>query len=237
MATLATLRKKAKAAGVRPSVLRKATAAELRDLLAESNGKPRKASAVKAVKKAKAVKATKSATKRAPAAKSTKGKAKRPAVRASSNGKSGRNVILSVDFGKTKNWNPRTGSAPDRIIKALAKAQGKRTVVDRAVREKAFDALREDVWDFMSKTKRNGQKRTKADAHAMLRYRIHRTLFDFVIKTGQHKVSTNRIKYGTGINASKATQRKLAKNRTKPVTRKATGRKRGRPKGSKNRVK
>jgi len=231
MATLATLRQKAKNAGISTSKVRKASAQELRELIANANGKPRKATAVKAVKKASAVK--KSATKRAPAVKSTTGKAKRPATvrsTAKSNGKSGRNVIEAVDFNDDAEWNPRSGSPPDRIIKALKKTKGNR--------DKAFDLLVGDVWEFVGKTKRNGQKRKIAEAHDMLRYRIARTLFDFVVKTGQHKVSKNRIEYGTGVNASAATQRKLAKNRTKATKApKATGRKRGRPKGSKNKSK
>jgi hypothetical protein len=234
MATLQTLRRKAIAAGVPVSKARKASAQELRDLIA-ANGKPRKASAVKAVRKATRKSAVKkSATRRAPAAKSTQGKAKRPVSTAQRNGKSGRNIIESVNFSKTDGWNPRPGSPPDRIIKALKKAKGNR--------EKAFDALVGDVWDFMGRTKRNGTKRTKAEAQAMLRYRIARTLFDFVIKTGQHKVSQNRIEYGTGENATTATKRKLAKSRAKTPVKRGPGRPKGkrgpgRPKGSKNKPK
>jgi hypothetical protein len=226
MATLQTLRRKAISAGMPTSKARKASQRELSDYLA--NGKPRKSTAVKAVKKAKAVKAS---AKRVPAAKSRKGKAKRPAIsRAKTNGKSGRNIIEGIDFSITDGWNPRPGSKPDQIIKALKKARGNR--------QKAFDALEPNVWDFVSKTKRNGQKNKREDAEQILMYRIHRTLYDFAKATGQHTSSTNRIVYGTGPNASKQTQRKLAKSRAKaPAAPTKAKRGRGRPKGSKNKPK
>lgn len=103
---------------------------------------------------------------------------------------SGRHLLGKINFNQTDGWNPRDGSAPDRIIKALKKAKGNRSA--------AFDALKKDVWDFVGKTKANGEKRDREDAFEMLRYRISRTLFDFAKQTGQHEVSTNRVKYGTG---------------------------------------
>lgn len=228
MATLASLRTKAKNAGVPISKVRKASAEELKELISQANGKPQKASAVKAVKKSKAVKAS---AKKAPAAKSTTGKAKRPSTSsAKSNGKMGRNLIEgSVDFNKTKNWEPRPQSGTGRIFSALKKAKGNR--------DKAFEALKGDVWDFVGKVKRNGDKRTKQEAYDVLRYRIHRTLFDFVVKTGQHKISKNRIEYGTGPNAQ-ATKKaaRSAKRQTASAKRGRPAKKRGpgRPKGSKN---
>lgn len=229
-----TLRKQAKQAGVSVSDIRGASSAsELKALIASANGKPRKSTARKAVKATRKGKVQASARK-APAAKSAKGKAKRPSTTATarstarSNGKAGRNIISSVDFSKTKGWNPRPGTAPDRIIKSLTKHKGNRA--------KVFDALKDDVWDFVGKVKRNGDKRTKAEAHTMLKYRISRTLFDFVNQTKQHKISTNRIKYGTGPNAKAKPKRGRPKATTKAST-KPTGRKRGRPKGSKNKPK
>ena len=230
MASLPALRKEAKALGISAAALRKAKSAdEVQALIAAKNGKPKKSTARKAVRKAASVK---KAVKRTPAAKSSKGKAKRSATTtAKSNGKSGRHLIASVDFNETEGWNARAGSAPDRIVKALKKSKGNR--------EKAFDILKPDVWDFVGKVKRNGDKRTKDEAHAMLKYRIARTLWDFARQTGQHKISTNRIEYGTGPNASKATQRKLAKRSTAKAApaKKAPAKKRGRPKGSKNKKK
>jgi hypothetical protein len=239
MATLAALRKEAKAAGIPAKAIRLAgSAAELSALIA-SNGKPRKASAVKAVKAAKksvVKKATvKSAAKKAPAAKSTKGKAKRPSTTRPKAGDTGRALIGDVDFNATGEWEPRKGSAPDRIIRALKKVRGNR--------DKAFDLLVPDLWDFMGKVKRNGQKRTKAEAHAMLKYRIARTLWDFCLKTNQHDKATNRIEYGTGPNAKPKSKRakKAAvttpKKRGRPkgsTTKATTGKRRGRPPGSKN---
>jgi hypothetical protein len=219
------LQLKAKAAGVSASAIRGASSvAELKALISSANGTVRKSTARKNVQKAVAVKKSRTA-KKAPAAKSTRGKAKRPSTtpKARSNGKSGRNLIDSVDYNKTNGWNPRTGSPPDRIMKALKKFKGDR--------EKAFDALLPDVWDFVGKVKRNGEKRTKQEAQDMLRYRISRTLFDFTIQTKQHKVSTNRIEYGTGPNA------KPKRGRPARKAAQTAPKRRGRPKGSKNKPK
>jgi hypothetical protein len=224
MATeMQTLRRKAKSAGVSASDIRAASSvAELKALIAD-NGTPRKAVAKKAVKKAVKRTAVKKSATKAPAAKSTTGKAKRPSTTAKS-GKAGRNLISTVDFDKTKGWNPRAGSAPDRIMKALKKVKGNRT--------KAFEALRADVWDFVGKVKRNGERRTKAEAEAMLKYRISRTLFDFVNQTKQHKISTNRIEYGTGPNA----QPKRGRPKATAKAAVTAPKRRGRPPGSKNKV-
>ena len=228
MATLKRqLQLKAKAAGVSASAIRGASSvAELKALIAGANGTPRKSTARKAVRKAVTVKKSRTATK-SPAAKSTRGKAKRASTtpKARSNGKSGRNLIDTVDYDRTKGWNPRKGSAPDRIMKALKKARGNR--------EKAFEALRADVWDFVGKVKRNGEKRTKGEAEDMLRYRISRTLFDFVTQTGQHKTSKNRIEYGTGENA-KANKPKRGRPAKKAAV--EAPKRRGRPPGSKNKA-
>jgi hypothetical protein len=234
MATqMQALRKEAKALGISAGDIRDASSVtELRTLIKNYNGKPTKSSAKKAVKKATATATVKKSAKKAPAAKSTTGKAKRPSATpvAKKSGASGRNLITSVDFDKTKGWNPRTDSAPDRIMKALKKAKGNRT--------KAFEILLPDVWDFVGKTKRNGDKRTKDEAREMLKYRISRTLFDFVRQTKQHKIATNRIEYGSGPNANANAKAKAKRGRpAKAQAAKATGRKRGRPKGSKNKTK
>lgn len=223
---LQTLRRKAKSAGVSAKDIRGASSeAELKALISDANGTPRKASAKKAVKKAVKRMAVKKSATKAPAAKSTKGKAKRLSSTPKKNGASGRNLIDSVDYDKTKGWNPRAGSAPDRIMKALKKYRGNR--------EKAFQSLKADVWDFVGKVKRNGDKRTKAEAEAMLKYRISRTLFDFTVQTGQHKIASNRIEYGTGPHAKP----KRGRPARKPA--KATAeapKRRGRPPGSKNKA-
>lgn len=223
---LQTLRRKAKSAGVSAKDIRGASSeAELRALISDANGTPRKASAKKAVKKAVKRMAVKKSATKAPAAKSTKGKAKRLSTTPTKkNGASGRNLIDSVDFDKTKGWNPRAGSAPDRIMKALKKFKGNR--------EKAFDSLSPDVWDFVGKVKRNGDKRTKTEAQEMLRYRISRTLFDFTVQTKQHKIASNRIAYGTGPHAKQKPKRgRPAKAAVEAPKR------RGRPPGTKNKAK
>ena len=149
----------------------------------------------------------------------------KPKVQASTNG---RHLIEDVDYNQTDGWNPRPGSAPDRIIKALKKKRGNR--------EAAFKLLLPKVSDFVAAKKQNGKKRSKAEMEAMLRYRISRTLWDFAMRTGQHEASDERAEYntaGTGKGTFKpAKQRVKAPTRTvkkkqtgRTVTRKATTRK------------
>jgi hypothetical protein len=237
MATLADLRKQAKAMGIPASEVRGAESAdELQSLMDSYNGaKPRKkAKAVvkkatakrgRVVKKAKVEKprrgrplGSKNKPKQLqPVRKSTGSKpGRKPARKTGGNGyvkKGTRHELGTIDFDKTKGWNPRTGSAPDKIIKALKKARGNR--------EKAFDALVGDIWFYMKKKKQNGQTRTKAESHEMLKYRIARTLWDFARQTKQHKVATGRAEYGSGNGT--ATKRKAPVKSSRP---------RGRPKGS-----
>jgi len=226
-AKLADLRKKAKGLGIPPNEIRGATSAtELQEVIDNFNGSKSKATrksvVKKAVKKATARKSTRS--KSAPAAKS-KGKAKRPTAakrKASTNGDSGRYMLDSVDYSVTDGWNPRPGSPPDRIIKALRKFRGNR--------EKVFDFLVGDKWDFMGRTKRNGEKRNKAESEAMLAYRISRTAWEFAMRTGQHEASPNRVTYGeggTGTGTWKPAKKRAAAKRSpakkRSTVRKATG--------------
>ena len=165
--------------------------------------------------------------------------------------KGGRNTLDGVDYTLTDGWNAREGSAPDKIVKALRKFRGNRT--------KVFEARKSDVWFYVGKKKANGTKRTKADAEAMLKYRISRTAWDLAMRTGQHKSSSNRVEYGTGGTgngtfkparvkpAAKAKAKPKAKPASKPATRQkpaqrrttarkaAAPAKRGRPKASSRR--
>lgn len=238
MARLAELRKTAKDMGISKAViLRATTASALEKVIAEKSGgnsKPRKKNT--AVAKAKAKAPAKKQTGRTNTVRKNSGrKASTPAKSkgaqakrsSNSNGNGGRNTLDSIDFSVTDGWNPRSGSAPDRIIKCLKKFRGNRT--------KAFEALKGDVWDFVAKKKQNGDKRTKTEAEDMLKYRISRTLWDFAMRTEQHESSTNRVTYGTGgtgqgtfKRAKAATKAKAAQKASKPAA------KRGRPKGSKN---
>ncbi len=252
MASLAKLRKTAKAAGIPASEIRGAESAEeLQTIIDNYDGGSTKTKARKAVKKAVAKKAAKKVSevspprkrgrpkgsknkspvsKRAPAEKSTRGKAKRPAAAKAAKTyyvpKGGRNLIEDVDLHAEGDWNPREDSAPDRIMKALRKAKGDR--------DKAFEILWPDRWDFVGRKKRNGEKRTTDEARDYLKYRIARTLWDFVLKTRQHKIATNRI--NAAENGAPAAPKKRGRPKgsgTKPKTEKATtGAKRGRPKGS-----
>lgn len=179
--------------------------------------------------------APKAAAKKAPAAKSAKaGKAKRPSPKAENTGVGRLSLDGKIDWAaESEEWNPRAGGPVERLFKALKKARGD---VD-----KAADALASDVWDFVGKIKRNGEKRTKAEANAMLRYRLNRTKWEFATRTGQHNPATDRVEYGTGDYAS--TRRKGAakkSNKTaakKPERKPAAAKKRGRPVGSKSKPK
>lgn len=238
MAKLAELRKQAKGLGISAAILRGATtSAELQKAIADHNsgGKPRKKS--KAVKKAavrkpvrKAAAVKKSGRKASTPAKSARATKAKRSSNSSREPKGGRNLLNKVNYSKTDGWNPREDSAPDRIIKALKRFKG-----DRA---KVFTHLKGDIWDFVNKRKADGTKRTKADAEAMLKYRISRTAFDFAIRTGQHEPSDNRVEYGTGGTGQGTFKPAGSKKKTtaKKAVRKApkTGAKRGRPKGSKN---
>jgi len=221
MATTGQLRAKAKALGVSPAAIRKATTVEdLNALILDAvmNG----GSTTKAPAKRTAAKKTtpaRKATTRKPGRPAKAKPAPRPVAKKSTrttttpsrngNGDAGRIELGDVDFSETDGWNAREGSAPARIIASLRKFRG-----DRA---KVFTALRPNIWDFVGRKLQDGSKRTLASAEDMLRYRISRTAWDFAMKTGQHSKATNRAEYGQGTR--KNTPRKA---RTAPATRKAT---------------
>jgi hypothetical protein len=202
MATsVATLRKEAKDLGIPVAKIRGLTEAdEIQAVIDEHKGGGRKATAVKK-KKTSAV-AKKKNSSRAPAErKQTRKSASSKSSPATSKKKSGtakrtatasggRNLLEDVDFTETEGWNPREGSAPDRIVKALRKAKGNRS--------KAYEALKGDLYDFVSRKNSKGEKRSKAEAEWQLRYRISRTAWDFAKRTGQHEPSQNRAVYGEG---------------------------------------
>lgn len=172
----------------------------------------------------------------------TKAQPRKPARKPVVDG-AGRYLLESIDYTETDGWNPRAGSAPDRIVKALRRFRGNR--------EKVFDFLTPNVWDFVGRTKRNGDKRTKAEALDMLRYRIARTDWEFATRTGQHQKSENRAEYGSqtgnGNSKPKTTTRKTvakAAPAKAPVRRgrppkaaQEAPKRRGRPPGSKNKPK
>lgn len=211
MASLAKLYRDAKNAGLSASDIRGKSAEEITEMLNGSGGTTtatkKRAKAV--VKKAVAKKRGRPAgsknktTATAPAKKRGRGRPKgsknsttttapkkrgRPA-KATSNGNGGRHLLSKVNYSKADGWNPRAGSPPDRIVSALKRFKGDR--------EKVFNHLKGDIWDFMGKTKRNGEKRSKPEAESMLRYRIARTDWQFAMQTGQHEKSENRAEYGT----------------------------------------
>jgi hypothetical protein len=146
-------------------------------------------------------------------------------VRSVSNGDAGRNILGKLKFSNRDGWNPREGSATDEIFKALVKTKGDRHA--------AYDLLKGRVSSIIPKKKRGGGTRDKAEQLEMLMYRIHRTLFDFAVQTGQHEKSENRVEYGTGGTGRNG-------SRSKPAARKAVSKakakpavKRGRPASAK----
>lgn len=244
MAALAQLRKQAKEMGLAPSVIRGAETSE--ELQAEidnfsnkaTNGSSTKKSSARVVKKAvvkkksgsksttakKSASKTKTATKKSSAVKSKpaakKSAAKRQTSRKTTTTRataeiSGRHTLDDVDYSYTEGWNAREGSAPDRIIKALKKFRGNR--------DKVYDHLESDVWDFVGKKMANGSKRTKADALAMLAYRISRTAWDFAVRTEQHNPSQERVQYGTGGTGQGIWKSKASKARAKTAAAKKRG--------------
>jgi hypothetical protein len=208
------LKKQAVAAGMDKDTARSASRATLEAFLA----KPRKKAPVKKAtppaRKPAAKKTPARTPTRKPAAKkpvpakapATRKTAKRPAT---NNGDAGRNMIDTLDYSVTDGWNPRAGSAVERIFRSLKKYRGN---VD-----KVFDALLPEINDFVGSKMQDGTKRTKVSKEQMLRYRISRTKFDFAIKTGQHEIAENRVEYGTGPYAS--TRKKRPARAVKPQTR------------------
>lgn len=243
--SLMALKKKAMKAGMDRDEARAADRSELEAFLS-GGGKKKSAPAKKKGKKVakkNSGSAKKSSAKKRDAAKESakptrksgakSGKAK-PSRKSSSS--TGANAVGELDFVnyKEKDWKPRKGSAVYLLFKALQKAKGN---VD-----KAFAALEDDYADFTSaKNRVTGEKRSKGERLEMLRYRLNRTKFEFGVRTGQHKPSSNRVKYGTGDYASgsrkpsgkKSSGSKPSKSKG-TTTKKTTGKKRGRPKGSKN---
>lgn len=175
---------------------------------------------------------SKSASSKSAPAKSTKSKG--TAKRRAAADDSGRNMLGEIDYSETDGWNPRDGSVPDVIVKLLKKFRGNR--------DKVFDSMVDDLWEYVAKKKQDGTKRSKSEAEEMLRYRIAQTDWRFAIQTGQHEASENRVEYGTG-----GEEKPKAKPKSKPKaeTKPKRGRppkaqekpKRGRPAGSKSKAK
>lgn len=139
------------------------------------------------------------------------------------NGDAGRAMIERIDYSvEHENWNPRPDSPVAAIWKSLKR--------HRDDVEKVFNDLLPNLWDFVGKEKRDGSKRTRAEAEAVLKYRINRTRFEYAVRTGQHKVATNRVKYGEGQYATGKPKRTVERTKKQTPTRKAAPvKKAGRP--------
>ena len=201
MATLHELKREARRAGVPAKDLRTATTPkQVRALIADAsgNGSGTKARGKRIVKKA--VAATKKSTARkgtvrksasstsAPATgRKNSGTAKRRATAPADD--SGRNLLGNIDWRDTDGWNPRDGSVPDIVVKALRKAKGDR--------ERTFNALIGQLNTLVPVKTRNNVKRSKSDREQYLRYLIARNAWAFAIATGQHEKAENRAEYGS----------------------------------------
>lgn len=209
--SVATLRKEAKELGIPFSELRGLTSEDEIQEVIDSHKRPtavakKKKGAVAKKKNSSRTQDRKSSArkssparsakksgmaKRATAAKKTTAKKSATAKRGRSKAsEGGRNLLGDVDFSVTDGWNPREGSAPDRIVKALKRFKGNRA--------KVFDHLKGDLWDFVGRKNSKGEKRNKGEAEWQLQYRISRTAWDFAKRTGQHEPSQNRAAYGEG---------------------------------------
>jgi hypothetical protein len=240
MAGMKELREQAKAAGIPAREIRSAeSGAELRKMIREANGSGSRKARKSVVKKAVARKATPkrrgpgrpkgsknkttaTATRKSTSRKSTSRKA------STSNGNGGRFLLGKINWSKRGNWNPREGSVPDQIVKALKKAKGNR--------ESAYKALRKSLTELVPVRTRDGRKRNVGEREDYLRYLISRNAWAFALATEQHETAPNRVEYGTGGTGAGI----FKPARKKSTTRKATGTRKsakrgpGRPKGSKN---
>lgn len=233
MAKLAELRRQAKEMGITPSKIRGASNAEALQAVinnAKENSKMVRAKAKAKNKSPKRRTATRADRPKTRGSKSSparsRGTAKRTATakrgttkrtatrRVQQDTSMGRYLLNGVDFSVTDGWNAREGSPPDRIVKLLRKHRGNR--------DKVYDALVDHVWDFVGKTKRDGTKRSKKDALAMLVYRISRTAWDYAMRTNQHAASENREQYGTagtGQGIWKPAKKRVAQKRSQATKR------------------
>lgn len=211
MATLPALRKKAQELGIPNAEVRKANTSEkLQALIMDTiMGGGTKAPARKTTTRTPAKPTRKAAApakpvKRTPAKAATPAKkstpVKKPVASSNGNGDAGRHVLGRIDYSVVDGWNARPGSIPDQIVKSLKRFKGDR--------ERVFNHLLPNIWDFVGKKMADGSRRTKDSAEEMLRYRISRTAWDFAMKTGQHEKSTNRATYGQGTRNGSAPAKK-----------------------------
>jgi AT-hook transcription factor len=90
---------------------------------------------------------------------------------------------------------------------------------------------------FVFRYGRNGDEMDDADAYKMLVYRVNRAIFDYAMKTGQHKSATQGTR-GRGRPAKAETVETPKRGRGRPAkATQETPKPRGRPKGSTNRPK
>jgi len=156
--------------------------------------------------------------------------ATRKVTKTNSNGDAGRFTLDGINWKETEGWNPRPGSPPDLIIKAVRKVANRNGEVDR---ERVFELLKSHARSW------GRVKKSKADAETNLRYRISRVMWHFAIQTGQHQTSENRAEYGTAGTGEGVFKRKRTTRTTTTRTKAAqtAPKRRGRPPGSKNKPK
>jgi hypothetical protein len=179
---------------MKKSAVKKAVAqAQAQEQEAPRRGRPRKKAATSDTAQKTTVKRgrPKSASSKSVPAKSTRGRtqAKRPTTAHDDDLK--RNLLNGVDYGiEHEDWNPRPGSIPDQIVKALKRFRGNR--------KKVYEFLLPNINQIVKPTNRNGRKLTKDEQRDMLKYRISRTAWEFAMRTEQHDKAEGRVKYGEG---------------------------------------
>lgn len=211
------LKKRAVELGMSVKDAQKADRSTLEDFIASATKKSKKKDKSTTAKKktktetpvkkktTKKAAAKKSSTKKATASKSSK---RKPKV----DDDTGRAAIGEIDWSvESDDWNPRAGGPTERMFKALKRFKGN---VD-----KAFDHLKDDLYDFVGKNKRNGERRTKDEALSVFKYRLNRTKYEYATRTGQHVQATNRVEYGTG-EAAQASKKSKRSEKRKASTKK-----------------
>jgi hypothetical protein len=183
----------------------------------------------------------------------------------------GTRVLLSDRINWDKNFDFREGTTQNYILAQIRKVAAK-TKDTAEIREKVFDRLVDKIGDRDELTFQNrstGKPWKGEAAENRLKYYISRTMFDYAVNTGQHEGSgdsaASQPRNGNGASTKKTAKRgrprkvveddddddddddedeaprrrgrpKGSKNKKNTKAKTTTGKKRGRPPGSKNKV-
>lgn len=157
----------------------------------------------------------------------------------------GTRVKVPEQINWDKDFDFREGTIADVILEELrSQASKKRNKDTGDIREATIEALTDDLGSdpFVFKH-RDGSKYSKTEARNMLRYRVNRTIFDYVKETGQHGKDGSAKKRGrpAKVEAEAAPKRRgrppgSGKAAKQAKAEKGTGKRRGRPPGSGKKV-